>query len=452
MGKNVKRRIAWFAAYDRCGMESYLEKMAAKGWLLDKIDALGWRYHRVEPAKIHFAVTYFADASAFDPVPTLEQESYWYYCEKAGWHLAAESVPMQVFYNTAETPVPIETDAEIQVANIHRTMKKTHILVYSFLLVMGLINFCVGIWNAYEDPAGELAKNLVLAQQLLYGFLIFFCISQLCSYFLWYHRARKAALLSGSFYEKAGNLKLQEFYIFLLILTMLFLAYAMATSGMIVLGLAAFLMPAIIAYLTLLMKKILKKKGFERENNRAISYLSTVAITIIVVSVFITIAIKGIDEGWVTGGTTEGSPPFLANDLMATDASKYTSYCDKDESILLERIDVENNLKENGEEVPQLRYTLTKIKTQAVYNLCLNGIFRENSRRQEEIQKNLRPIFVLEKDASLWDAEKVYQEYNMKRPMGNYIICWKDRIAELQLFWQPTEQQLRTMAERLKQF
>lgn len=148
MGKNVKRRIAWFAAYDRCGMESYLEKMAEKGWLLDKIDALGWRYHRVEPAKIHFAVTYFADASIFDPVLPDGQEAYLSYCQKAGWYLAANSAQFQAFYSEEEEPVPIETDAVTQVRNTHRVMMKSQVMAFILLLILSIFSLSA-IWGGY---------------------------------------------------------------------------------------------------------------------------------------------------------------------------------------------------------------------------------------------------------------------------------------------------------------
>lgn len=450
MGKKVKRKLEWFAAYDRSGIEHYLEDMAAKGWLLDKLNGLSWRYHRIEPSKVHFAVTYFAETSPFElaPVPTTEQRRYWDYCKKAGWLLAAESAPMQVFYNTEENPVPIETDARVQVANIHSAMKKTVVFVFSFLLVIILLNLCMRLWDLYENPAEMLSKNSSLADLLLNGYMMALCVCQLFGYFLWHHRAKRAALLDGSFYEKEGKPWIQKAGIFILILIMLFFSYAMVTSGMVFLGLTAFAMPVMLTTLCFLLKKIIIKM----RNGRLVSNIGVVLCMVVFAAGFIFFITIGIDKGWIATEKKEGQPPFLVNDVLATDASKYTSYCDQDKSFMLERIDVENNLKDNGEEVPQLRYTLTKVKKQVVYNLCLNGIFRENARIHEDIPQNIRPNFVLEKDASLWGAEKVYQEYNEERPMGHYVICWKDRIAELQFFWEPTEQQLGTMAERLRQF
>ena len=40
--KNTKHQLIPFSTYDLMGMEQHLEKMARKGWLLDKISALGF--------------------------------------------------------------------------------------------------------------------------------------------------------------------------------------------------------------------------------------------------------------------------------------------------------------------------------------------------------------------------------------------------------------------------
>ena len=52
-----KRRIELFSLYDHTNIEKHLEKMAAKGWFLEKILTNGpWIYRRDEPKKVHYAV------------------------------------------------------------------------------------------------------------------------------------------------------------------------------------------------------------------------------------------------------------------------------------------------------------------------------------------------------------------------------------------------------------
>ena len=72
---------------------AYLEKMARRGWLLEKIHPC-LTFRRIEPENLTYDVTYFSDASVFDPAPTEGQETYIDYCRAAGWELAAVNGPM----------------------------------------------------------------------------------------------------------------------------------------------------------------------------------------------------------------------------------------------------------------------------------------------------------------------------------------------------------------------
>ena len=88
--KKTKRQLTMYTFMDFPAMERHLEKMAAKGWMIDKADSAVWRYRRAEPKKVHFAVTFFPKASAYDPGPSEEQRTMWDFAEQSGWKLAAE--------------------------------------------------------------------------------------------------------------------------------------------------------------------------------------------------------------------------------------------------------------------------------------------------------------------------------------------------------------------------
>ena len=97
--RTTKRILAQFTFYDRTGIQKLLEKQAEKGWLLEKMTSFGWKFRRIEPKKIHYAVTYFPEASMFDPEPGENQKNFWELCEHTGWKLAASNAQMQIFYN-----------------------------------------------------------------------------------------------------------------------------------------------------------------------------------------------------------------------------------------------------------------------------------------------------------------------------------------------------------------
>ena len=105
--RDTKRRFEMVSLFDHTHMEKHLTDMAARGWLVEKIGHTGWVYRRIEPADLTFAVTYFPDASDFDPAPTEEQETFRDFCAHTGWEFAASSAQMQIFYNRRPDPVPI---------------------------------------------------------------------------------------------------------------------------------------------------------------------------------------------------------------------------------------------------------------------------------------------------------------------------------------------------------
>ena len=116
--KQTKYRFENFSFHDFAGVERHLEAMAQKGWLLDKVTAFTWRYRRIEPKKLHFSVTYFSEASEYNPYPTPNQRTFLDYCSDAGWNLAAEWAQMQILWSELENPVPIETDEELRLRSI----------------------------------------------------------------------------------------------------------------------------------------------------------------------------------------------------------------------------------------------------------------------------------------------------------------------------------------------
>ena len=89
--KNTKRRIEPLPFYDHTGISRHLEKMAAKGWMLEKLNGFCWQYRRMEPQQLRFAVTYFPTASQFAPAPVEGLQTFWDFCAEAGWILAADN-------------------------------------------------------------------------------------------------------------------------------------------------------------------------------------------------------------------------------------------------------------------------------------------------------------------------------------------------------------------------
>ena len=150
--REKKRCIAQFTFYDRTGIQSYLEKMAKKGWMLEKVNNFYWQFRRIEPKDIHFAVTYFPKASEFDPEPGEGQKDLYAFCEQAGWKFIAQTAQLQIFYNEEEKPVPIETDAGVELENIHKSAKGNFLIAQSVLALCALLQLGIVVADFKRDP------------------------------------------------------------------------------------------------------------------------------------------------------------------------------------------------------------------------------------------------------------------------------------------------------------
>lgn len=134
----TKYEYNFYSFYDHTGMEQHFEKMAAQGWLIEKLGYF-WRYRRIGPQALRFSVVYYSEASEFDPTKPSEGELTFYdFCAQAGWNKAASRAQMNVFYNEDANAVPIETDAALQVETLHQSMKKEQLIAWFLMLALAL--------------------------------------------------------------------------------------------------------------------------------------------------------------------------------------------------------------------------------------------------------------------------------------------------------------------------
>ena len=157
--RNTKRELPLFSMYDHTGMERHLEEMAVQGWMLEKTTGFGWVYRRCEARRVRYAVTYFPKASAYEPGPSEDKQIFQDYCAQAGWELVSDAAQMQIFRTEAENSLPIETDAAIQVDNIHRAMKRSFLPSHFALMAVSLLWAGLLGWRLMTDPIGLLSSN-----------------------------------------------------------------------------------------------------------------------------------------------------------------------------------------------------------------------------------------------------------------------------------------------------
>lgn len=225
--KELKRSMESFAFYDHTAIEAHLEDMAQRGWMVEQPGNYLWRYRRIRPQKLHFSVTYFPNASDFDPGPTDGQRQMEEYCAKDGWIPAARWGQMQIFYNEGENAAPVETDAVTQVETIHRTMHRSMLPIHLFLLAFCIYQFVFLGWQLISDPVDFLSNPYFLYMLAVWPLLLLSTLWEVCFYFHWYRRAKEAAE-NGEFLEIKTNRRAS---IILLTISMLILMLTFAGSA-----------------------------------------------------------------------------------------------------------------------------------------------------------------------------------------------------------------------------
>lgn len=453
--KELKRRMESFAFYDRTAIESHLEDMAQLGWMVEQPGNYLWRYYSIQPKRLHFSVTYFPNASDFDPSPTDGQRQMEEYCAKDGWIPAARWGQMQIFYNEGENPTPIETDAVTQVETIHRTMHRNMLPTHLFLLALCFYQFIFLGWQLISDPVDFLSNPYSLYMLAVWPLLVLSALWEVYFYFRWYRRA-KAAAENGVFLEIKTHRRAS---ILLLTISMLILVLTFAGSAAgrwsILLWLGIVIL---IIFAVKTVKAGMKKKGVSRGTNRTVSMAVSVVLTIAVMA-GLTVAIIRYD--FMDTRTSVGSYehygmtrkvyadtiPLRIEDLEEAAAVSWSTEQRRDETFLLSNTEyIQWPLTENNS-IPDLEYTVTEIKAPILYELCKRALTRSEDEvvdGEVVLQDHYEPV-----DAMPWGAQEAYRLYWSDGYLNKYLLCFENRIIEIHFDWKPTPHQMAVVAEKL---
>lgn len=465
--KDKKRTLEIFSFYDRSGLEKRLTRMAEKGWLLESIGPSLWTYRRIEPKKLAFCVCWFPAASAFDPGPSEEQQTFYDFCEHTGWVLAGAYGQMQVFYSEAPDPVPIETDPVVEVDAIHRAAKRTTLPSHLVLLAVALLSGGLFVYRLLQDPVGVLSSGVNLFTGMCWALLILQAAVECGSYFLWHHRAVIAAE-QGEFLEAKGHRTFQKICLALAGLGMLYFLVYILTSGNRTMMVTALLMFGVYMPGLLLVTRgvmsLLKKKKAPVGVNRLVTLLSAFVAALLLMNAIIFGVLSGSSSGWFAVGeetyeyhgsvfkAPQDKLPLTVEDLLAVDYSGYTREQTKQQSFLLTQYEFRQSPRFDAagyREMPVLEYTVTLVKFPALYDLCKSALLAD---WEDDWQPEGHRDYTMSIDPAPWGAEAAYQLANQEYGPGNtFLLCYGDRLVEIDFSygWSVTPEQMALVSEKL---
>lgn len=462
-----KRVLATVSFYDRSGLEKRLARMAEKGWLLESVGSLLWTYRRIEPKKLTFCVCWFPAASAFDPGPSEEQQTFYDFCEHTGWVLAGANGQMQVFYNESPDPVPIETDPVMEVDAIHRAAKRTTLPSHLTLLALALLSGGLFVSRLLRDPVEVLSSGVNLFTGMCWALLILQAAVECGSYFLWHHRAVRAAE-QGEFYEAGGHRTFQKICLAALWLGMLYFLVSILTSGNRTMMVAALLMFGVympgLFLVTRGVMSLLKKKKAPAGVNRLVTLLSAFVAALLLMNVIIFGVLSGSSNGWFAVGeetyeyrgsvfdAPQDELPLTVEDLLDVDYSGYLREQTRQQSFLLAQYESRQYPRFDApdyKEMPRLDYTVTLVKVPALYDLCKNALLAD---WEDDWRPEGHKDYTMSIAPAPWGAEEAYQLSNQDYGPGNtFLLCYEDRFVEIRFSygWTVTPEQSALVSEKL---
>lgn len=461
--KNKKRRLEQFLFFDYTGIEAHLAKMAAKGWQIDKITPFCWKYRRIEPQSLTYTVTYFSEASDFNPYPTMNQQTFHDYCEKAGWKLAAEWAQMQIFCTAQEEPTPIETDEPVKLKAIHKSMKKNFLPGGIMLLLLSLFQVFLQLHMCAQSPTDWLSNNTSLFSALIWGIFALYMLTNLTVYGVWYYRSGKAAgrgetgLESSSSYQKAQ-------LIWLLLEGIAVVGTFLSLSSQYLGWMGVWLIAYMALMLTVpLIRNALKWAGASKKLNLTITIISIVVLAVALSGIMTGLITRGIRNGMFskkpveTYTTTQSngdthtweiyhdSLPLTVEDLQDIAYDHYSYEWTANESILLAQYVARQNSFTDGQQAPELRYTILDTKLPGVFDVCLNEYLDRYDWDPLEDERHYQRT-----DDPAWQADGVYQLYFQEEAMAEYILCWGSRIVYIRFDEMPSASQIAIAAKKLR--
>lgn len=460
MGK-YKYLLSQFTFYDRTGICRMLEAQAEKGWLLDKITTWGWRLRRIEPQKVHYAVTYFPKASAWDPGPSEAQRELQEFCAHSGWILAGTSAQMQVFYNFSEEPVPIETDPVLELENIHRSAKKNYLPAYFMLLALAVMNIGLQVGQLLTFPLTNLSQESTLFNWLCQIVLVLMCSMEILGYFFWYRRAKSAAE-NGEFVQTRGFRKIQLFLLAVVLTALVCLLISMQPRMAVMMSTVLALMAAVFVVVWE-THELMKKKGASRNMNRLVTWLLSFALAMAVGGLSVTLGIRVMElpvfsqnhvvDQYEWNGVTfdiyKDDIPLRAEDLTDAQSPDYSYEARIQESMLLFKGDYSQRIW-GSSDFPELSYIIYSTRIPFIYDLCIREALEPADYPVgEDIHGNLFYETYLPQDAVPWGAEQVYRRYEGEEPYLHYVLCYGDHVVILRPSWELTEDQMAVVGEKL---
>lgn len=447
--KNTKRRLEILSFYDATGIVAHLEKMAQKGWALERIRNNVWRYRRIQPKELRYAVVYLPSSSEFDPGPTEANRELQEFCAQAGWVQVASLAQMHIFCNEAADPVPIETEPQVQLDTLHRAMKKNFLPSQIVLLVLGIFQLAMQVWMYRQDPLDYLSSSSKLVGFICGTLVTALSVNDITKYYRW----RKKAILAakdGEFLPTSGSQKFQYFCLAVLGVAMVGWILSLVDGQQKFAVLLSFALLGLVYAAAFGMKALMKKLGVAAGIARILVFAVILAASFAYAGGLVYFASKSVENHWFEedveiyewGGLEwnvyHDELPLYVEDLMETDYDRYSTQLEKQGTFLLTVTHATQTARYGEWDNADLQYVIYDIHFPALKDLVWNELYWYDMTIDESQPMELH---WLDLDA---EGVNIFQLYGGGYDWNVYYLRYDSRIVKLSPDWLMTDEQLLT--------
>ncbi len=190
---STKYRFENILFYDTDAISQHLEQMAQKGWMIVKISGNLYKYRKIEPKKVKFAVTYFPKVTSYEIYPTEKQRNYLDWCEQMGWQTVVLHNQLRVLMNEDVNAIEIETEPVTQLDNIHGTAKKTFIMTRGMAVISMLMVLTSLVLRFIADPLEFINNGISIPTMLMAVFNAVKDTVYILKYIKWHRESVRTA-------------------------------------------------------------------------------------------------------------------------------------------------------------------------------------------------------------------------------------------------------------------
>lgn len=455
MGK-YKYRLSLYGNFDFDDVGSKLEEMERRGWRLDKMGGLIWRFRRIEPSDLNhtkhikYTVAYLPELSVYDP--NLDKvEEFREMCREAGWEIVAEKDNVLICTAKSEDPTPIETDENALFGSIKKGIKKTCLYPLIMVAIVALLNFS----TQTADISYLLSHYSTMLMCAIYVVIFLMTIVNLWLYVAW---ARKSATLvekGGRCLSPHGIGKVTKYSLFVLVILIAACITALAweeRSSTVLWLIVYVIMLFIVALVTRKIAASLRKKGVRKGVNIAVTSAACALMVIIITAGFGFASFMTItnENGAGEDSAAKAAMPLKSEDMRKIDNRKYEYSWDVCRTVFLDT-DYGEQYSSDYEGF-ELYYEIVHVpQGSLLYRTCLKGYLNS-----EATPLLFRIFGVWETDEeyrkvreACWSADTVYRLYYDSNADTEWILCYDDRIVKITFYWEPDENDLRTADRKL---